>query len=470
MRLRRSTQFLILACTLVAGILLGRQGIGLSYYSSALLAALALVLLGRRSAWIFILMAVFIFGVARGWGTDLQRTPLGQVLNRDAIIEGVVSDDPGRTSKNRLEFTVGNAMLDGKPTHQSVKIQTAYRSLSRGQKVLVAGKIHSNIGSVPFEMYYGQVTVIDQNAGWLESWRQKFFASIHSLMPEPMAGLALGFLVGVRSLLDKNLQNDLVAIGLSHLVAVSGYNLTILVHVAFKSLRRLSLFAATAVSLWMIAGFLLVAGFSASIVRAAIVSGLALLASYYGLKISPVTLIALPAAATLAVNPDYLFRDLGWQLSFLAFAGILILAPAIYGRFKNPSPLKVLIVEAICAQFVTIPLVMHDFGRISLVAPLANMVVLPIVPLAMGMSFLSGLAGMISLSAAAWLAAPTAGLLGLIVSAVSTFNTFPAANLAVGFDFKTVVIIYGLIGLITLILSRRKLNSVRSVLEPLVTN
>src|SRR5205807_2186671 len=104
---------------------------------------------------------------------------------------------------------------------------------------------------------------------------------------------------------------------------VSGYNLTIII----RGLNRLKLgskYQRLILSLAFIAFFVLVTGFSASIVRAAIVSTLSLWAWFYGRKIRAVLLIAFTAALTGLINPFYIWGDLGWYLSFLAFFGVLI--------------------------------------------------------------------------------------------------------------------------------------------------
>ncbi|MGQ7346814.1 ComEC/Rec2 family competence protein, partial [Streptococcus suis] len=159
-----------------------------------------------------------------------------------------------------------------------------------------------------------------------EGFRQSFFAGMRTALPEPLASFALGLLVGVRALIPKDLQAQLALVGLSHLVAVSGYNLTILIVASQKALSRFGRGITLAASLWLIGLFLAVAGTSPSIVRASLVAVLALFASAYGRRFNPITLILLAAAATAFVNPVYL-TDLGWLLSFLAFFGILVLAP-----------------------------------------------------------------------------------------------------------------------------------------------
>lgn len=95
-------------------------------------------------------------------------------------------------------------------------------------------------------------------------------------LPEPLASIALGLLVGQRNTLPANLTQALLMVGLTHIIAVSGYNLTILLQAARKLLGDHSKVLSTAAALVLVFGFLLVAGASASIVRAAVISILGL--------------------------------------------------------------------------------------------------------------------------------------------------------------------------------------------------
>lgn len=142
---------------------------------------------------------------------------------------------------------------------------------------------------------------------------------MQSALPEPAASFGLGLLIGQRSTIPKSVSLQLAAVGLTHVVAVSGYNLTIIMRAVRKLLRKRSKYQSTVASLLLIGIFLLFTGFSASIVRAAIVSTLSLWAWYYGRTFRPIVLILLAAVITAGVYPIYLWSDIGWYLSFLAF-------------------------------------------------------------------------------------------------------------------------------------------------------
>jgi len=251
---------------------------------------------------------------------------------------------------------------------------------------------------------------------------------VKTALPEPIASFGLGLLVGIRALIPKDMQTELTLVGLSHLVAVSGYNLTIIVAAVDRALKRAGRGVALAISLWLIVGFLIVTGASASIVRASLVSVLSLLASFYGLRFNPLTLILLVAGVTAAAEPSYL-TDLGWLLSFLAFFGILVVAPAVEARLGNPKSILVkLFIESFTAQILTLPLILFMFGQLSIVAPFSNLVILPLVPLAMAVSFVAGLAGMLVPAFAGWFAWPAMLVLGFIKAVIDQFAGLPWAG------------------------------------------
>ena len=226
--------------------------------------------------------------------------------------------------------------------------------------------------------------------------------------------------------IPKDLSDQLALVGLTHIIAVSGYNLTIIVQAMRRLFGKKSAYQAVLFSGLLIVGFLLVAGSSAPINRAAIVSGLGLLAWYFGRVIRPSVLLLVSGAATGLVNPLYVWGDPGWYLSFLAFAGVLLLAPAITRRYfshKPPGVVKQTLIETLCAQIATAPYVLYLFGGVSVIAPVAtvdfktsssNVLVLPMIPVVMLLLFTVGVVAMISV--------PVAVVIGTIPSALLTLQ------------------------------------------------
>jgi competence protein ComEC len=160
--------------------------------------------------------------------------------------------------------------------------------------------------------------------------------------------------------------------------------------------------------------FLLLAGASASIVRAAIVSTLSIAAGYYGRQFKSLNLIALAAAITAWANPFYVWTDTSWYLSFLAFFGVMQLAPLVVDRLRpgwKDSLVIMVAIESLCAETMTLPFVLHTFGQMSFIGLPANVLVVTLVPLGMLLSLIAGLSGMLLGPFAGWLAWPARLLL-----------------------------------------------------------
>jgi len=450
LRINRSTQITLITAAVLGGVMVGRLWLGLAWYFVAGIWLVGLPLLRWR--WGLGLVLLFGFGIWRGVTTSFDHTLLSRYLGQKVTVVGVINDDPAVNDKNRTVFTVGLRRLDNLPANQVVYVKTTNKPLQRGYTVAIEGKLVAGIGSIPVEMYFGQVSVLSMQTSPLEHLRQGFFTGVRAVLPDPTAGFGLGLLIGVRALISKPLQQTLNAVGLSHLIAVSGYNLTILIQAGRRMMARVSNFTATATSFWLIMGFLLVTGFSASIVRAAMVSGLSLWTQYYGYEIPPLSLVCIPALITVAWKPDYLISDVGWQLSFLAFFGIMVIAPLVEQRWRRPNTIRSLVVESLAAQATTAPLILAIFGNFSVIAPLSNAVVLPIVPLAMLLSFVTGAVAMVSPVVAAWIALPTAGLLGLAIGIIQWFATWPYANLQLAATPGEVGGLSGLVAFVTLVL------------------
>lgn len=330
-------------------------------------------------------------------------------------------------------------------------------SIRRGDNISAEGKLYPTLGNRQGSLSYATINVIERNSSWLEALRRDFLSGVYTALPEPQASLGLGFLVGTRSLLPADLTDALRRVGLTHIVAVSGYNLTILVRFA----RRLGLLfskrLAAILGVLLVSGFIAIAGTSPSISRAAVVTGLALGAWYYGRKVSPIMLLLASSALTAMINPLFLWSDLGWWLSFLAFFGILIVAPLVRSRLFGGKKLHwaaVILIETLSAQVMTMPLIMAVFGELSVISIIANMIILPLVPFAMLLVFVSGLAGMLLPTVAAWFAWPATILMTFMTEVVDVLARPDWAFVERKIDTLVTAIIYVTTVLICIVLYR----------------
>lgn len=219
-------------------------------------------------------------------------------------------------------------------------------------------------------------------------------SAINTLIPSPQSGLLGGLLLGGGDRLPKDAQENFSKTGLTHVVAVSGYNVTIVAEYLmimgiFFGLWRNQAFW---FSIAGIAIFVFMVGFPASAVRAGVMGALLLWATKHGRLANASNAILFSAVVMLLINPLLLRWDVGFQLSFLATLGIVRLYPLVEKYFASKNKLMGVIMETLfmtlCAQVFVLPVIFYNFHQLSLIAPLANVLVLPFIPLTMLLGFI----------------------------------------------------------------------------------
>jgi competence protein ComEC len=221
--------------------------------------------------------------------------------------------------------------------------------------------------------------------------RERASAGLGRGMPPREAELARGFVLGEDEGIDKGTEEAFRRAGLSHLLAVSGENVTLLALLAMPLLGAFGI-PLRARLLWvlaLIAVYVPVAGAGPSIQRAGVMGALGVVATLEGRRASRLYALALAAMVTLAVDSEAA-KNIGWQLSFAAVLGILLLAPrlreAISARL-GAGPWRRAAAEGvavtIAATLATAPLVAYHFETLSATALLANVLAMPAVAPAM---------------------------------------------------------------------------------------
>ncbi|RJO62026.1 ComEC family competence protein [candidate division WS5 bacterium] len=239
-----------------------------------------------------------------------------------------------------------------------------------------------------------KLTLSMQAKSLLYSLRNRFEESINRILPEPESSFLAGLLLGIKRNLPDWLMEDLKVSGTTHLIALSGFNITIIIEglrlIFSKKSARLSFF----VPLAAIAGFVIMTGSQSSVVRAGIMGSMMLLAHRIGRQSSAAMAIIITAAAMVLINPMILRFDTGFQLSFAAFMGIIYLGPI----FKNLLPIKnksihEIISMTLGAQVMAYPIILYYFGSFSSISLFTNLIVLPFIPVIMLLGFISAALG-----------------------------------------------------------------------------
>ena len=272
----------------------------------------------------------------------------------------------------------------------------------------------------------------------LERVRRAAGDALARALPEPAAGLAAGILVGLRDRVDRDLAAAFTATGLSHVVAISGWNIALVGALVGAVLGGRSRRTRSGGILAAIVAYTLLAGASASVVRASAMAGVALLARASGRPAAAAAALGWAVALLVLVDPANA-TDVGLQLSAAATAGLVAWATPLTGLLDRHAPrlpgwVRDGLGVSLAAQAATLPIVLLAFGRVAPWSLLTNLAVVPLVPLAMatGAAALGG--GAIAAAGGPGPIAVIAGIpgalvLGLLIGIVRGAAALPLANL-----------------------------------------
>lgn len=265
--------------------------------------------------------------------------------------------------------------------------------------------------------------------------------AIQQALPEPHASLLAGLLVGSQQGMPEELRQALVASGTTHLVVVSGYNITLVAGALAGLFHRSPHLRRTlpVVGVWL---FTLLAGGTAPSVRAAIMATVAIVAVQSGRGRDALGALALATAAMLLIDPR-LVHDLGFQLSMLATLGLVTLQPRLASLAPwLPSVVREPVAATLAAQLATTPLLATTFHQVSISAPLANALAAPAIPVAT----VGGALG-VGIVVAAPAVAPLVGAAlaiatGYLVNVIELAARFPGALVPTGNVAPLIVVPY----------------------------
>lgn len=414
----------------------------------ALLILLVGLLTRTRFAILIILVAGLMLGAFRG-SMEIEKLIVVNDLNNKIVsLVGTIDDTPQLDASSSQQFNLKEVTLDDIKIDKNIQIQTFSRlEFSVGDRVMVQGKLLQGSNGRTLTMRFAKVLEIEksQNTDALSGIKDQFIDNTINYIGEPAASLGLGLVLGQKSGLPADSLEYLRIAGLSHIIVASGYNLTILVRFGRRIFAPISKYLAVVSGFVMIIGFMSVTQAGPSILRAGIVAGLALIAWQYGRRFHPVALLFYAAALTLVINPSYAWGDLGWVLSFLAFIGVMVVAPILGAYFfgdKKPNAIRQIGIETMSAFIVTAPAIALVFSTISNVAIITNMLVLPIVPIVMLGVFLTGLFGFVSPPLAELFGKISELLLNYQLGVSEYFASLSWAQLNITISLLAVIIFY----------------------------
>lgn len=417
-----------------------------------LLTGIALVLFAviRQQRWAIAVAIAggMTVGLWRGASEHVQLSVYNQIVGKVDMIEGVVSEDVDIDEKGGLKLRLKQIAINEHTVGGTIWVSLSTNvSVQRSDKLVLRGKLSEGFGSFAATMYRPDIIKIQRpEPGDVALKVRDWFAdAVRSAIPEPEASLGIGYLVGQRRSLPQELDEALRIAGLTHIVVASGYNLTILVRLARRLFEKVSKYLSVLSASTLVVAFIAVTGMSPSMSRAGLVAGLSLAAWYYGRSFHPLVLLPVAIATTTLINPSYAWGDVGWQLSFAAFAGVMILAPlgqAYFFGSKKPGIMRQIFGETIAATLATLPILLLHFGYMSNVALVANILILPLVPLAMLLTFIAGIGGLVALP---FIGAPASTLLAYMVQTAQFFAGLPWAVTEIDINVWHVFVMYALL-------------------------
>lgn len=355
----------------------------------------AVILAWRYEIKLLFVVSLFFIGLSFGamsWVNAQSVSQYSQLYNQEVVIKAKVLSEPETTSG-------GNQAVYLQPENFSQLVRVSlfnHAYVKQEQTVLATGVLKqpenfSGFNYVKYLQYRGvhaelkraRIYVIDAKQNWheeqLRELRNRIIRLAEQRLSATGSAIVLGVLVGQRDKLPDGLHESYQRVGLIHILVVSGYNLTILASgvgvMGYVLGRRL----ADATALTMIWLFVILVGAESSVVRAGIMASVLIISRSMGRVTGSYLLLLYAVTAMAAINPLRLFYDIGLQLSVAATFGVLT-ANHLRRVLNRTGSWGELIWSSGGAILATAPLIALYFGTLSLMAPVANLLILPMIP------------------------------------------------------------------------------------------
>lgn len=414
---------------------------------------------------IILIFILLIIGLIRFFYIIPGKPEYDGVVGGEVSFEGVVVDMP--------DIRIFNQRIVVRPTNQKSNILVIIPKeidISYGDKVIARGVLESPLNFITnagkefnykrylanqdiyFIINNAEVEVISHNNGsWIKSklfWlRGKFMENISRVIFSPEKDLANGLLLGTRGGFDNEMKNEFITTGTIHIIALSGYNISIISENVMKFfLFFFSQTISIILGIFVIILFIIMTGGAETSIRAGIMGIIMLFGRMTGRTYEAGRALLIVALMMIAYDLRVV-SDISFQLSFLATAGVLFITPKIIGWFKIfPIRFKIRenIVTTISASISVLPVLLYSTGVFSIVSLPANVFILPIIPATMFFSFLSGIIGFISPFLSLPFAFIAQLLLSYILFVINFFASLPLASINIkSFPLVLTITIYG---------------------------
>ena len=423
-------------------------------------------------------MLFFIFGIWRYQASfdQINKNHISFYNNQKLVFQGKVIKEPDqRIDKIKLtigNITTNNQALSGKvlvnvPLYSDYQYNDLLEIECKLKKPGIINPSPSKLGKgfdyheylARYDIYsfcsWSKIKVLKPAKPTTYSkilwFKNKTRDLINANFTEPQGAFISALLLGLKRQVPQEVRDWFARSGTAHVLAVSGLHISVLcqlIMIFFTSvllIRRQKAFYPTVL---LIILFVILAGAPASAIRAAIM-GLALIAGEkIGRPQSGSRLIVLTATIMLLINPKLLKADIGFQLSFVAVLGLSFFTQPFSQFFKkvpnfNFFPLRQYLAASLSAQIFVLPLVLYYFGNLSLIAPLANVLTLVMMPIIMTLGLCFALAGLIHIYLAKIIFYPLWLLLTYVILIAKIGSSIPYLSFVISnFSFIFVIILY----------------------------
>lgn len=393
-------------------------------------------------------------------------------LNQEVTLIGVISNEPdirGKSIKLRVETVLITA--------------GRYPEYNYGDKLKIAGLLETpseDIEGFNYRNYlqkegiysimdFPEIELLGRGFGnpamnMLFSFKNKFKEVARTFVSPPQEGILEALIFGEEENISQEWKDKLNLTATRHITAVSGMNITIIASLILSFVLSLGFWRRQAfyLTIFLLILFILMIGAPASAVRAGIMAVVFMTAQYFGRLSAASRAVTFAAVLMLFFNPLLLKLDIGFQLSFLAVLGMIYLQPFFSNLLKkipNPGvfPLKATLSATISAQVFTLPILIYNFGRVSLISPFTNVLIVPFLGPITVLIFIFGLAGMIFWGFGLILSWPVWLFLSYIVRIIDWSSRIPWASVFLKeIHWIWLIISYLILGLITWRLQERE--------------
>lgn len=383
----------------------------------------AIIFLKIKNKWLSLFLFYILTLLGFMWAAHYDHVHVskipGELFNTRITITGMVVDDPDQgINQTRIivrDDDLGNVLvtlgtgaminygdmvsLSGKLEQPGTFITDTDREFNYGN-YLALHDVYATMRS-----YHIQITANDQGNFFKEklfAMKHGFVSEITRIFPSPESGLFAGIIIGEKSLLPKNNLNDFQIAGLTHMIVLSGYNITIVAVAMITLLAWIGLgYRGRRVGAMIIVPiFLIMTGLGASSVRAGIMAMIVFVLQITTRPSQPFRIILVSLCAMVFFNPRTLLYDPSLHLSFLAFIGLVYMTPVVENIFtklqiKTKGLFSELAIQTIAVQIFVLPYILYMNGRFSALLFFANILTVPVVPIIMGTGFIATTLGII---------------------------------------------------------------------------